>query len=129
MKSSIIQDRKGFFFTVMIILLIIPLILLVSFYTGTSRTKIDDSVTKMRCDKLHYFVEDIKRDSERALVIFGRRAAIYAIDQVVRTGIPLENYTFNCTGSCDVNCNEFSYGNTGAEAAIVELSLCGTLFG
>mgnify|MGYP000041112746 FL=1 len=130
MKFLNLIKNKGVFFTLAIILLIIPLILLVSFYVGTSKTKIEDATAKIRCDELHYFVEDVKRDLSRAVVIFGRRAAIYSIDYVIKPpGNPLLNYTFNCSSLCGVDCNKVVYPKTGSEAAIAELTLCGTLNG
>ena len=123
-------NRRGILFTLAIILLIIPLIFLISFYVGTSKTKIEDTTARIRCDELHYFVEDVKRDLSRAMVIFGRRSAIYSIDYVIKPpGNPLLNYTFRCTSLCGVDCDKLIYPETGSEAAIAELALCGTLNG
>jgi len=126
---QIIKSKKGFFLTIATILLILPLIFLISYYTGISETGREDAMGKMRCDELHYFVEDVRKDMERSVTIFGRRAAIYALDHIVETGNSLKDYTFTCTPQCDVDCNEFSFDDTGSEAAIAELILCGTLFG
>ncbi len=117
------------FFTLGAILLVIPLILLIAFYLSSAQTKSEDTLAKIRCDELHYFVEDIKSDLGRALVIFGRRAAIYAIDDVVSTGRDLDDYRLNCSSACNVDCQQFSFEMNGSEAAITELMLCGTLKG
>jgi len=61
--------------------------------------------------------------------IFGRRAAIYSIDQVVTTGTPLDGYEFNCTSSCGIDCDLLRFEANGSEAAIAELTMCGTLMG
>jgi len=114
--------RRGYLYTISIVLFMVPLILLILFYTGVSRTTIENTVAGVRCDELYYFVQDIESDMERAMLISGRRAAIYAIDDVVTNGAPLENYTYT-------NCTEFVYPRDGAEAAIAELILCGTLYG
>jgi len=127
MKFYLSGDKQGQFFTLGIILLLIPLIMLVSFYTTTSKTKSQDTTAKIRCDELHYFVEDVKRDLGRAVVIFGRRAAIYAIDYAVGSGTPLANYSFGCGPMCGVDCDKIVYPKNGSEAAIAELALCGTL--
>lgn len=119
-------NNKGFFFTLGIILLIIPLLFLIAFYTETSKTKTEDEIGKVRCDEIHYFVEDIKKDMTRAVAIFGRRAAIFAIDYVSVSG-HLGNYTFQCNKLCGVDCGKFSYENNGSQAAIAELVLCGTI--
>ncbi|MBU0761612.1 MAG: immune inhibitor A [Candidatus Altiarchaeota archaeon] len=121
--------KKGLFFTLGVLLLVIPLILFIAYYATISQTKSEDTIAKIRCDELHYFVEDIKNDLSRALVIFGRRAAIYAIDEVVSTGSNLDNYVFNCSTQCNIDCQEFRYGINGSEAAITELIVCGTLEG
>jgi len=114
--------RRGYLYTVGVILLMIPLILLIVFYTGVSKTGIENTVANIRCDELYYFVQDIESDMERAMLISGRRAAIYAIDDVVTNGRPMENYTYT-------NCTDFVYPRDGSEAAIAELVLCGTLNG
>jgi hypothetical protein len=121
--------KKGLFYTLGILLLILPLILLVAYYTVVPQTKTDDTISKIRCDELHYFVEDVRADMERALVIFGRRAAIYAIDDVVKRGEPLDDYVFNCSSGCHVDCGSFRLGVNGSEAAVSELIMCGTLRG
>lgn len=126
---QIIGSKKGFFLTIATILMILPLIFLISYYTGISETGREDAMGKMRCDELHYFVEDVRKDMERSVTIFGRRAAIYALNYIVETGKPLKNYTFTCTPGCDVDCGKFSFDGNGSEAAIAELVLCGTLFG
>ena len=99
----LIKSKRGFLFTIATIILIIPLIYLVSFYSGVSETKMEDTIGRIRCDELHYFVEDVRRDMERAATIFGRRAAVNAIEDVIQTGVPLKNYTFQCTPQCDVD--------------------------
>ncbi|MEM2918593.1 MAG: hypothetical protein QXY62_03745 [Candidatus Altiarchaeota archaeon] len=131
-KNLIMRERRvkrGIFFTLAIAFLVIPLLLLVSFYMNQSKTEITDESEKIRCEELHYWIEDVKRDLQRAVVIFGRRAAIYAIGQVVEKGQGFENYKFNCNKMCGVNCENFIYTENGSEAAISELVLCGTLYG
>lgn len=124
-----IENKKGFFFTIGIILLILPLIFLVSYYLTTSSTKTEDVISKIRCDELHYLTNDVREDMRRAIVIFGRRAAIYSIDSIVTSGVPLVNYSFNCTSMCNVDCNQFTFDMNGSEAAIAEVTLCGTIYG
>lgn len=123
------MKKKGFIFTLAVVMLIVPLILLVEFYTTSSKTKSEDMIGKIRCDEVYYFVEDVDRDIGRAMGIFGRRAAIYAIDHVVTEGEALNTYSFNCTSSCGVDCNLFKHEVNGSGAAIAELTMCGTLMG
>ena len=127
----LIKSKRGFLFTIATIILIIPLIYFISFYSGVSETKMEDTIGRIRCDELHYFVEDVRRDMERAVTIFGRRAAVYAINEVVNTIPPtfLSNYSFNCTKSCHVNCATFIHPENGSEAAIAEMVVCGTFHG
>ncbi|MFH0861856.1 MAG: hypothetical protein V1875_02395 [Candidatus Altiarchaeota archaeon] len=123
------MKRKGMFFTISIVLLVVPLILFVAYYYTSTQTKVQDTISKVRCDELHYFVEDVREDMERALVIFGRRAAIYALSDVVEKGSSLGGYVFNCTSTCRLDCSKFAFAVNGSEAAIAELSVCGTLYG
>jgi len=120
---------KSMFFTLSIVFLIIPLILLVTHFLMSSKTKTDDVLGGIRCDELHYFVEDIKIDLTRATAVFGRRAAIYTLDDLVSKGKPFTNYTLNCTAYCGVDCSLFNYSGSDSEAALTELVLCGTLYG
>ncbi len=131
MKERYVKIKsKGFFFTLMAILLLIPLIFFITFYLGYTKTKSIDTIGRTRCERLYYFVEDIKRDLERAVVIFGRRAAIYAISDIVSTGNNLSNYTFNCSENCVyTNCDDIQFNVNGSEAALAELMICGTLRG
>ena len=128
---TLIKSKRGFLFTIATIILIIPLIYLVSFYSSVSETQMEDTISTIRCDELHYYVEDVRRDMERAVTIFGRRAAAYAIDEIINTppSTFLSNYTFNCTKYCHVNCTTFIHPENGSEAAIAELIVCGTLHG
>jgi hypothetical protein len=129
-KQKKMKNRKGIFFTLAIILILVPLLLLVSYYITMPQTKMEDTNSKIRCDELHYFVEDVKKDLSRAGTIFGRRAAIYAIDYAMTApGNPLFNYSFDCNPSCSVDCEKVVYPRNGSEAAIAELALCGTLNG
>jgi hypothetical protein len=124
------KNRKGVFFTLAILLIVLPLILLVSYYVTLPQTKMVDTNSKIRCDELHYFVEDVKKDLSRAGTIFGRRAAIYALDYAMTApGNPLLNYSFDCNPQCGVDCEKIVYPRNGSQAAIAELALCGTLNG
>jgi len=133
------RKLKGYIYTLSAILLSISLVMLIVFYyglteTGTGTTKLGETKTeetemtaitsKIRCDELHYFVEDIKESMSRGLLIGGRRAALYLIDQVTQNGTPvLSNYTMDTT-----NCPFAENLNTsirGSEAAIAELLICG----
>jgi len=120
---------KGFLFTAGVVLVVIPLILLVTYYSFVINSQNVLTVSSLRCDKVHFIVEDLKRDLERAMVIFGRRSAVYVIDRVVYDGVGLDDYIFNCTMACAIDCDDFAYPMNGSQAATAELVLCGTLHG
>ncbi|MFH1722035.1 MAG: hypothetical protein ABH950_05460 [Candidatus Altiarchaeota archaeon] len=117
-----VKNNKGYFFTIAILLLAIPFLLLVTFTSTQQQESVDDAAGKIRCDELQYFVEDIKRDLDRAMSVFGRRATIYSIDYIVSNNQPLESYTYN-------NCSSFQYSEVGSRAAIAELMMCATVGG
>jgi len=124
-----VKMKRGLLYTLTILVLLIPAIMLVVFYIGLGSEGLTDEVASLRCDQMHYFVQDVRKDLVRANVIFGRRAAVYAVDYVVTEGVGLENYSFNCTELCSVNCTIYTPPPDGAESAIAELVLCGTLAG
>ncbi len=121
-KTNWVYKRGGYLYTVSIIMLMIPLVFLVVFYTTMSQSPLKDTAARVRCDELYFIVQDIDHDLERAMLIFGRRAAVYAINDVVSNNRTLGNYTFH-------NCTDFIFDGNGSEAAIAELVLCGTLYG
>jgi len=123
------ENGKGFLFTIAAIMLIVPLIYLIAFYGRVGETQMDDTVGKIRCDELHYYVEDVKKDTARAITVFGRRAAMLAIDDILQKESSLGDYEFQCSPNCKVNCSNFEHPKNGSEAAIAELIACGTLYG
>jgi len=123
------KNKKGFIFSISVIILLVPLIIFISSYNEIPETKMGDTISRSRCDKLHYSVEDIKKDLERVISISGRRAAIAAVDDVINSGEALENYTFNCSSNCAFDCSDFIFQEKGGGAAIAELITCGTLHG
>lgn len=129
MENKRAWGRRGYIYTVSIIILMVPLTLLLLFYTSTEKSKVEDTSARIRCDELYYFVQDVEYDMGRAMLIFGRRAATYATDCVVNLsstcanpGTPLGNYTYT-------NCTPYVFNGNASEAAIAELILCGTMYG
>jgi len=57
--------NRGIFYTMAAVLLIIPIILLSAFYMNSTQTRIEDTTSRIRCDELHYFVEDTRQDLAR----------------------------------------------------------------
>ncbi len=77
------MNRKGYVYTVISMMLILVLLAVVSLYYDTYKSSADLSPTKLRTDKLHYFVESAKKDTGRAMTIAGRRAAAYLTDYAI----------------------------------------------
>ena len=117
------RDR-GYIYTLVTITLILILLSLLVFYFQVSKPSFSTTVTSIRTDELHYFIEAVKKDFARAASIAGQRSATYAINSIISNGSSLDGYTYvACPGST------FIYGKTGAPAAIAELMVCGTLDG
>ncbi|OYT54390.1 MAG: hypothetical protein B6U72_02835 [Candidatus Altiarchaeales archaeon ex4484_2] len=127
--NRVFGNRKGFLFSVAVLILLLPLIVFTTVYKEIPETEMRDAAGRARCDKIHYFVEDIKRDMGRALEISTKWAMIAAYSHITESGVGLENYKFNCTLDCEINCSEFEYDMTGSTAALTELIICGTLYG
>ncbi|MEA1924650.1 MAG: hypothetical protein U9M95_02165 [Candidatus Altiarchaeota archaeon] len=127
--NRVFRNRKGFLFSVAVLILLLPLIVFTTFYKEIPETEMRDTAGRARCDKLYYFVEDIKNDMGRALEISTRWAMIAAYDHIRERGVGLENYTFNCSSDCEINCSEFGFDTVGSSAALTELIICGTLYG
>ncbi len=116
-------------FSAAVLILLLPLIIFTSLYKEIPGTEMRDMAGRARCDKVHYFIEDIKSDMGRALEISTRRAMIASIEYVAEEGAGLGDYRFNCTLNCGINCSEFEYDMIGSTAALTELIICGTLHG
>jgi len=109
-------------YTVAIILLLTPIVLLILYYTGVSRTKSDDLISTARCDEMFYFIEDTKSDLGRSMSLYGKRAAVYLTNYVLENNETLYSYTFH-------PCNHINYSERGSEMALAELVICGTING
>ena len=116
------MNKKGYIYTLTAIMLVIVIIFIITFYFIVPETEMRDVSGKIRCDELHYFVEDVKVDLDRAMGVCGRRATIYAIDYVIyNKSASLANFSYVTPYS-----NETL---NGSEAAILELIYSGTLEG
>lgn len=85
------MSNKGYIYTIVALILALLLLALVSLYSKSYEISAEQESTKMRTDELHYFVESAKKDLSRAMVISGRRGAVYMIDHVIHTGVPLND--------------------------------------
>ncbi|ODS42170.1 MAG: hypothetical protein MSIBF_02205 [Candidatus Altiarchaeales archaeon IMC4] len=93
------MDNKGYVYTIITVTLSIMLLLFVSFYIETSKIKTDDVSSRIGTDELHYYVESTRKDTERAVEIFGRRAAIYVIDAAIYKSNHTDNVTVGINDS------------------------------
>jgi plastocyanin len=111
---------RGYVFTLTTALMIMIVLSLAFFYTRISSPEYEDSSNRMSLEELHYYVESIRKDAERTVVISGQRATAYSINHIILTNESYEGYRMK-------NCSEFNYTQPGVESALVELILCGTL--
>jgi len=118
------MDNGGYIFTLVTVIISLLLVSLYSFYVESSELGIESLTNRVGTDELHYFVESLKKDFERAAQVSARKSATYA------TGW-LMNSSLNLTGYVMRNCTAFNYSHyaNGSQAAIAELMLCGTLEG
>ncbi len=116
------MNRRGYLYTLAIIVLIMPLIAMLLFYTSSIQTSVEDTSSRVRCDELYYFVQDVEHNLERSLIVYGRRAAAYIADNISATRRTIEDYTYT-------NCTSYQFDGNASEAAIAELLTCGTFNG
>lgn len=114
--------NKGYIYTLVTIILGSILLSLVSFYFEFYQREAVNAENRISTESLYYLIESVKKDLDRANVISGERAVVYAINHIINSSTNLSGYSMrNCTG--------FNYTIPGPEAAIAELMLCGTLNG
>jgi len=116
------ENKKGYFYTVITATLILISLSILFFYFQQAETNIYKVNRRIAIDKLHYFVENLKKDYDRILKISGSRAITIAIGYILNSSKNFTNYEMS-------PCSDFVYDINGSEAAISELMLCGTLFG
>jgi hypothetical protein len=115
-----VLGSRGYIFTLIVSLLVLITLSLILFYTEISAPSFEDRTKRMGINELHYFVESLKKDAGRASAISAERAAAYATNHVINTNETMRNYFM-------VNCTALWYSSRGADAAIAELMICGTL--
>lgn len=118
------MDNRGYIFTLVTVIMSLLLVSLYSFYVESSESGIESLVNRVGTDELHYFIESLKNDFERAIEISGRKSAAYATGRIINSSLNLTGYVMhNCTSF------NYSYYSNDSQAAIAELMLCGTLEG
>jgi len=94
-------------YSMIAVLIAVPLFLFISFYITTSQTIRFGSMERVVADQERELMNGIEDDFERAVVISGKRAVLSAINEIINEG----EYLIN------------------ASAALQELMLNGTLYG
>ncbi|MFH0923085.1 MAG: hypothetical protein V1811_03435 [Candidatus Micrarchaeota archaeon] len=80
---------KGFFYTISVLIIIMPMIALVSYYAYLSTQSASAGVSKTVSVEASNFINSIDFDFERALEISAKSAIVSAVDRVVSDGVPL----------------------------------------
>lgn len=110
------MDNRGYFYTLIIVVMLFMIFSITLFYFKVSQPKMTDIITNMQTDELHFFVESIKKDFARGMIISGQRASSFLINEDISTGaIP---------GQCPT----INFG-TGVQAVLAELIYCGSFQG
>ena len=107
---------KGQTYSVIAVLLIVPLLLFMSFYMVSVETMQSGSREKVVSDQEAQLARSIERDFERAIYISGKRALVAATNHVVTEGAPLDNATqaieeLMLQGTLEGNSSELMVGN------------------
>ncbi|MFH1125580.1 MAG: hypothetical protein V1703_00500, partial [Candidatus Altiarchaeota archaeon] len=114
--------NKGYVYTLIVMVLVLIITSLVSYYLIISEPVMEDVINKMRTDELYYFVESVKSDYDRSVSIAAQRSFVYLVDYSIKKDQTFDNYVMR-------NCTSLNYEINGSQAAAVELMLCGTLYG
>ncbi len=86
----LIKGKKGMYFTLMTIILLILFSFLVSI-PSYKRQQEKMFVTEMRVESMNNLLKDIQRDAQRGLYISAHRAILSAEEQIITTGDFLED--------------------------------------
>ncbi len=83
--------RKGQVYSLIAILLAIPVMLFIAFYITESQNIRYGSLERVLADQLHEVEMSIENDYEQAMGISGKRAFLAATDHVIKNGTPLDD--------------------------------------
>ncbi|MBU0898412.1 MAG: hypothetical protein KKB03_00250 [Nanoarchaeota archaeon] len=109
--------NKGQVYSLITILIAMPLLLFFIFYFNFTQTTTFGSYEKIIADQIHDVAKDMENDFERAIKISGKRALLASTNDVVIDGIPLtdsisiiEELMLN--GSIEGNAHILMHNNT-----------------
>ncbi len=92
-RSERSHVRKAQVYSLIAILLSIPVILFIAYYVTESQNIRYSSLEKVLADQLHEVERGIENDFEQAMSISGKRAFLAATNHVIKEGEPLDNAT------------------------------------
>jgi hypothetical protein len=107
MELAARQSRKGQTYSLVAVLITVPLLFYLSYYLATTQEIKSIDIEKTVSDQLHQMEKSTQRDFEKAMEISVKRALLAATSDVIKNGVSISN----------------------AEAAIWELVTNGTLYG
>jgi hypothetical protein len=82
---------RGQVYTLIAILIAVPLFMFISFYVTTSQTIKFGGMEKVVADQEHQLMDNIEDDFTRAVTISGKRAILAGINEIIRNGEYLTN--------------------------------------
>ncbi|MBI5061050.1 MAG: hypothetical protein HZB67_01950 [Candidatus Aenigmarchaeota archaeon] len=102
------MKQKGIFYSIITLLLLIPIVIYVISYLDMTGSQLGYSKTKMTGEKLSAFVSSIDDDLPRSLGIIGKQAIAVSIIYIDSNGEPLDDANRRIT---EVMMNNTIYGN------------------
>lgn len=83
--------KKGQVYSLIAVLLTIPLMLFIAFYVTETQTMRYGSLERVVSDQMHEVEQSLEKDFEQAMMISGKRAFLAASDNVISNGVPLSD--------------------------------------
>ena len=83
--------RKGQVFSLIAILLVVPVLLFLSFSLRSTQTSASQQIEKIIADQEGHLAQNMERDFIRALEITGKRAVLASLNYVLQNGLYLTN--------------------------------------
>jgi hypothetical protein len=87
------MEMRGQIYSIIVIVLAVPLLLFTAFYISSAQTIGSGAVERIVADQEHQIAESMERDFARAIEISAKRGLLVASDSVIISGIGLENST------------------------------------
>jgi hypothetical protein len=85
------MGRKGFLYSVMALMLVLPSIILVTYYFSSTGHQASDFIAKIRAEELNDVLKSMPIDLERSLSVSTMHAILYATQTVATSGSGFSN--------------------------------------